>query len=81
MDVKASFYSKRQLNTSKYFSMNGDLVYCTVICALMNEQRLKVSLKAVLLQHGKRQPPITLSHAGNMKEIYANIQGLLNKIC
>jgi len=41
----------------------------------------KVSLKAVLLHNGNKQPSIPLAHAGHMKEIYANIQGLLNKIC
>jgi len=38
-------------------------------------------LKAVLLHNGNKQHKIPLADAGHMKEIYANIQGLLNKIC
>jgi len=38
--VKASFYRKGQLNTAKYYSMDGDLVYCNDVCGLMEELRL-----------------------------------------
>jgi len=36
---------------------------------------------AVLVHNGNKQTSIPLAHAGHMKEIYANFQGLLNKIC
>jgi hypothetical protein len=36
---------------------------------------------AVLVYNGNKQPSIPLAHTGHIKEIYANIQGLLNKIC
>jgi hypothetical protein len=38
--VKASFYRNRQLNTAKYFSMDGDVLYCNDICGLMEELKL-----------------------------------------
>jgi len=42
----------------------------------------KVSLTAIVLYTGNKHPSITLAHAVNMKESYANIQGLLkNEIC
>ena len=39
--VRASFYRKRQLNTAKYFLMDGDLVYCNDICGLMEELKFQ----------------------------------------
>jgi hypothetical protein len=38
----------------------------------------KLSLKAVLLNNGKKLPSVPLPHAGHMKET-DNIQGLLEK--
>jgi hypothetical protein len=38
--VKASFYRKRQLNTAKYFLMDGDMVCCNDVCGLMEELKL-----------------------------------------
>lgn len=39
--VRASSYRKRQLNTAKYFLMDGDLVYCNDVCGLMEELKLQ----------------------------------------
>jgi hypothetical protein len=44
--VKMSFYRKRQSDIAKYFSMEGELVSCNVICGLMEELQL---------QHGSEQ--------------------------
>jgi hypothetical protein len=30
--VKVSFYRKKQSNIAKYYSINGDLVYCNDVC-------------------------------------------------
>jgi hypothetical protein len=75
--------------------MAGDPVYCNDVWGLMEELQLqhvpeklrlfvdssKFSLTAVLLYNGNKHPSITLAHVVNMKESYANIQGLLkNKI-
>ena len=46
----------------------------------LNTDSSKVSLKAVLLHDGNKDPPIPLDHAVNQKQTYANIQGLLKKI-
>jgi len=75
------------MNIAKYFSMDGDKVYCNDICGLMEELQVQhapeqrrlfnhsseVSLKAVLLHNGNRHSSLPL----HMKETYANIQGLL----
>jgi hypothetical protein len=57
--MKVSFYRKRQSNTAKYFTMDGDLVKCNEFCGLMEELQQaheqwrifidssKISLKAV----------------------------------
>lgn len=38
--AKESFYRKRQLNTAKYFPLDGDLVYCNDVFGLMEELQL-----------------------------------------
>lgn len=40
----------------------------------------KISLKAVLLHNGNKYPSALLAHATNMKENYANLEILLEKI-
>ena len=75
--------------------MIGDLVFQNSIQELIEELRLdqttghwrvfiyssKVSLKAVLLHSGNKFPCIPLAHAVYMKEMYENLQVLLQKIC
>jgi hypothetical protein len=90
--VKVSFYRKRQSYIAKYFSMDGDPVYCSDSgCRLMEELHLQhapeqwrlfvdsseVSLKTFLLRNGLKHPSIP--HAVHTKETYTNIQGLLQK--
>jgi len=71
--------------------MDGDLVYCNNHHELMEELQLehtpeqwrlitnspKVSLKAVLLHSGNMFPSIPLVHTIHNKEMYANLQVLL----
>jgi hypothetical protein len=73
--------------------MDGDLVYCNNNQELMEELQLehtpeqwrfftdslKVSLKAVLLHNGNTFPSIPLAHAIHVKEMYENLQVLLQK--
>jgi hypothetical protein len=75
--------------------MDGDLVSCSDICGLMEELELqhtpdlwrlcisssKLSLKTVLLNNGNKLPSVPLAHAVHMRETYASIQGLLEKMC
>jgi hypothetical protein len=39
--VKVSLYRKRQANIASYFSIDGDLVYCSNICGLMKKLQLQ----------------------------------------
>ena len=87
--VELSFHRNRQLNIAKYFSTDGDKVYCNDVCGLTEELQLQhapeqwrlfnhssvVSLKAVLLHNGNRHSSLPL----HMKETHANIQGLLKR--
>ena len=89
-----SLYKKRQENTLSYFSMDGDLLYCSDVCGLLEELQLqhapdqwrpfisssKLSLNALLLHNGKELPSIPLVLAVHIKATYASIQGLLEKI-
>jgi hypothetical protein len=73
--------------------MDGDLVYCNNNQKLMEELQLehtteqwrgftdspKVSLKAVLLHNGNMFPSIQLAHAIHTKEMYENLQVVLQK--
>jgi hypothetical protein len=86
--MKVSFCRKRQSNTAKYFTMDGDLVNCNEVCGLMEELHLqhapeqwrifidssKVSLKPILLHNGNSHLSISLAHAVHMK-----FQGLLKQ--
>jgi hypothetical protein len=88
-----SFIRKRQSNTEKCYSIDGDLVYCKYICVLMEELQLqpaseqwrfyinssKFSLKTILLHNGNKNPSIPLVHAVHIKETHVDIQGLLKK--
>ena len=40
-DVKVSFYRKSLSNIAKYFSINGDMLYCKDVCGLMEELQLQ----------------------------------------
>ena len=44
--VKLSFHRKRQSNIAKYFSMDGDMVYCNDVCGLMEELQLQHALNS-----------------------------------
>jgi hypothetical protein len=94
--VKVPFYKMRQSNIATYFSMDGEVVYCSNdICHLMEKHQLQhapeqwrlfvdsseVSLKADLLRNGHKCPSVSLAHAVHMKETNINIQGLLKKMC
>ena len=93
-DTKISFFRKRHILFSEYFSAEGSLVYCNNVARLMEvfgqqhnpkEWRLfidssNLSLKAVLLHIGNKLPSVPIGHAMHMKESYENMQFLLKKI-
>jgi hypothetical protein len=84
----------RQQDLSQFFAMEGSLCYCRNVNDLFEslglthdstEWRLfidgsKFSLKGVLLHNGNEQPSIPVIHAVNMKETYASLKFLLQKI-
>lgn len=92
--TKVSFFRKRQLQFSNYFSKDGDLVYCDDAEGLLEELELpskpdcwrlfidssKISLKAVLLHNGNRHSSVPLAHAVNMKESQESMKLILGKI-
>jgi hypothetical protein len=89
-----SIFRDRNKNFSKFFSMNGNLCFCSDIDGLMmalgynhnpQEWRLfidssKLSLKAVLLHIGNIYPSIPIGHAVHMKESYENLEFLIHQI-
>ena len=93
---KSSSYRKRHITFSQYYTVdeNSSLCYCTDIKGLFEEigvayvltdWRLFIdssskSLKAVLLHNGNMYPSIPVGHSGHMKEDYANVKYLLEKI-
>lgn len=80
--VMVSFYRNRQSHIAMYYSMDGDLAYCSNIQELMEELQLehfseqrmlfvdssRVNLKPLLVRNGNKFPSIPLAHAGHMKE-------------
>lgn len=92
--TRVSYFRTRQENFTSYFSKEDDLVYCNDAAGLLqelsfpedsSEWRLfidasKISLKAVLLHNGNKYPSVPVAHATNMKENYANLEVLLEKI-
>ena len=80
------FYRERH-EEFKDFSQEDGVVFCNVICSVMEvlgheynpDQWLlfidspKVSLKLVLLYNGNRFPSVPLVHAANMNESYKSI--------
>lgn len=93
-ETKICYFRSRDEYFKKFFSQDGDLVYCNDVNSVMeilniefdpSHWRLfidssKTSLKAVLLHNGNVIPSIPLAHAANMKETYDNMKLLLEKI-
>lgn len=93
-DTKICFFRNRQEEFQDFYSDENSLVYCNNICAVMDalhhehnptEWRLfidssKTSLKAVLLHNGNKFPSVPLAYATDMKETYANMKILLEKV-
>jgi len=88
-----SLYRKRQSNITKYYSVDGDLVYFNNIQELMEELQIerapeqwrlfidlwKSSLKAVLCHNRNTSSSIPPVHAVHVKKMYENLQVLLQK--
>jgi hypothetical protein len=88
-------YRKRQSNITKYYSVDGDVVYCNNIQELMEELQIehapeqwrlfvdlsKGGLKAVLRHNGNKFSSIPQVHPVHMKEVCENLQVLLQKMC
>jgi hypothetical protein len=86
---------KRQADIITYYSIEGDLVYQNNIQESMEELQLehtsgqwrlfidscKVTLKAVLLHNGNKFRSAPLANAVHVKEMYENLQVLLQKVC
>ena len=93
-DLKDSISENREKDLTTFFSSQDILIYCNDVYGLMRaighqhqpeNWRLfidsnKISLKAVLLHNENEYPPIRVAHATNMKECYAVMQLLLDKI-
>jgi len=93
-NTRISYFRNRQEEFMRYFTKEDDLVFCNNAEELLqelgfpegpDEWRLfidssKISLKGVLLHNGNKYPSVPVAHATNMKENYANMKLLLQKI-
>lgn len=95
IDIQVSVYRNRNKGVlMDCFETENGLTYCANIEKLFRyfryehrseEWRLfidasKTSLKAVLLHNGNRQPSVPLVYSANLKESYASIELMLNRI-
>lgn len=93
--TSVSFYRNREAELRKYFHSDGQLVYCNDVNGLLlamglpaydsSEWRLfidssKRSLKCVLLHNGNIYGSIPIGHSVKMKEEYANIKIVLERL-
>lgn len=90
--TRVSYFRTRQEDFTS--SKENDLVYCNDAAGFFQElsfpedssewrlfiNALKISLKAVLLHNINKYPSVPVAHATNMKENYANLEVLLEKI-
>lgn len=93
-DVRISYFRKRNIELSKFFTSDKDISFCNDINALFSafhqnhdpeNWRLfidssKQSLKAVLLHNGNELPSIPVAHSTHLKESYDDMTRLLNCI-
>ena len=93
-DAKVSYYRKREESLLRYFSQDGQFVYCTDIKGLIeamgceylkNQWRLfidssKRSLKCVLLHNGNQFPCVPVGHSFHMKEQYDTMKFVIEKL-
>ena len=94
-DTSISFYRNREAELRKYFKSDAQLVYCIDVEGLLlamgqpaydpSEWRLfidssKRSLKCVLLHIGNKFGSIPVGHSVNMKEEYASIKIVLQRL-
>lgn len=93
--TSVSFYHNREAELRKYFHSDGQLVYCNDVEGLLlamglpayhsSEWRLfidssKRSLKCVLLHNGNIYGSIPIGHSVTLKEKYANIKVVLERL-
>ena len=93
-NVKVSIYRKRNLSLTKFFKVEGPIVYCSNVECLFHELKEKYdpsewrlfidsfvrSLKAVLLHNGNIKHSIPIAHSVHLNESYENIKIILEKI-
>lgn len=93
-NVKVTFFRDRQKHLEKYFSVEGDLVFCSDVSGLLSALNInhisdqwrlfidasKLSLKAVLLHNGNQLPSIPIGYSVHMKESYDSLKLLLESI-
>lgn len=87
-----SWFRYRENNFLPYFSEEGELVFCTDVRGLLNQFNIpykstdwrlfidsfKRSLKVVLLYNGNMSIPV--GHSVHLKELYENLEFVLDKI-
>ena len=92
--TKITFYRRRQVELTLFFTTKNMLCFCNDISALLqslgcehifDEWRLfidssKTSRKAVLLHKGNTKPSVPVAYAINMKESYESMITLLEAI-
>ena len=93
--TSVSFYRNREAELRKYFYSDGQLVYCTDVEGLLlfmglpaydsRDWRLfidssKRSLKCVFLRIGNKFRSIPVGHSVQMKEQYASIKIVLERL-
>lgn len=92
--TKISIFRKHHERLSQFFKLEEGLCACFDVPGLMKEigfeynpsewclfiDSLKISLKAVLLHNGCKNPSIPLAHAVDMKETYETMSQILQSI-
>jgi len=93
-NVRISVYLKRHEDLVQFFKMERGLVACNDIDGLMQTLHInhnlldwrlftdssKLSLKAVLLHNGNTLPSIPVGHSVHDKELYENVNILMDAI-
>ena len=95
-EARITYYRRRDEELIRYFSEEGDFVFCNNIPGLHsamglsqynpNEWRLfidssKRSLKCVLLHNGNKFACVPIGHSVILKEHYATVKMVIQKLC
>ena len=93
-DVRITSFRTRNKDFASFFDVKNRLCYCTNVSGLFtflgfphnpSDWRLfidcsKRSLKAVLLHNGNKYPSIPIAHSVHLKELYDNMELLLEAV-